>query len=185
MRVLGKVLIAALPVVAASNMILRDEFGGTALDSSWKAGKGKWEMVGGAVKGSELASDKHAAVIRRPVAYRNADIVFEFKLAGAEWVALSLNKQGAHVARVVISPKGFRIQKDSPTAMLAKNDDPIAADVWHKMRVTVDGQNMKASLDARTLIEGRHEAIDVDKVDIGFPVKGQSVYLRNVSVTTK
>ncbi len=174
-----------LPLLAASSMILRDQFPGSALDPAWKANKGKWEVVGGAVKGAELDADKHAAVIRRAVKYHNANIEFEFKLDGATWLALSLNKQGAHVSRVIIAPSGFRVKCDTPNVELAKSDSPVATGEWHKMRVTVDGRKMTAVLDGKVTVTGEHDGIDVDKVDIGFPVKGSSAWLRNVTVTAR
>ncbi len=166
-------------------ILINEQFPGSALDPSWKANKGKWEVVGGVVKATELAADKHAAVIRRAVAYRDAVIEFDFKLAGADWVALSLNKKGAHVSRVVVGPGGFRVQKDSPGIVLGKSDQSISANEWHTMRVVVEGRRMTATLDGKVAVSGEHEAIDCDKVDIGFPVKGDSVYLRNVKVTTR
>ncbi|MBM3737452.1 MAG: DUF1080 domain-containing protein [Acidobacteria bacterium] len=166
-------------------ILIHEQFPGAALDSSWKVNKGKWEVSGGVVKGTELASDKHAAVIRRAVNYRNAVIEFDFKLAGADWVALSINKKGAHVSRVVVGPTGFRVQKDTPGVVLGKSDAAVPANEWHTMRVVVDGKKMTATLDGKITVGGEHEAIDVDKADIGFPVKGDSVYLRNIRLSAK
>jgi hypothetical protein len=166
-------------------ILVHDQFPGSALDPTWKVNKGRWEVSGGVVKGTEVAADKHAAVIRRAVAYRDAVIEFDFKLAGADWVALSLNKKGAHVSRVVIAATGFRVQKDSPAAVLGKSDQPVSANEWHTMRVVVEGRRMTAVLDGKVAVSGEHEALDCEKVDIGFPVKGDSVYLRNVRVTAK
>lgn len=78
--------------------------------------------MGGAVKGSEFAAGK-------------------LEIEGATWLALSLNKQGAHVSRVIIAPAGFRVKSDAPNVELAKFDSSVSTGEWaqhahHRGRAT-------------------------------------------------
>ena len=45
----------------------------------WKVAKGKWELVEGVVRGSEIAEDKHGAVTRLPNKLQDFVIEYEFK----------------------------------------------------------------------------------------------------------
>src|SRR6185369_4525317 len=62
-------LLAAAPFLFAGDVrfdargkvLFSDDFSGTAMDKGWVGKPGKWEMVDGAVKVSELPEDKHAA----------------------------------------------------------------------------------------------------------------------------
>lgn len=195
MRSLKIVLLLSAPLMAAEiqpakrgAVLLEDDFQGPAIHAAWKQAKGKWQIVNGALKGVEVASDKHAAVVRRPVAYRDAVIEFAFKFDGARMTHLSLNSSKGHVCRVTIDPKGFVLKKDKTNAksddkpaVLARRDVKFEQGKWYTMVVEVRGKQLSARVGADSAT-GEHEGIDVDKADIGFPVAGDSASLDYVKV---
>src|SRR5262249_23658415 len=69
------------------------------LGKDWRSGKGKWEIVDGALRGAELKADKHGAVTRRALPLRNAVIQFSFKLDGTRQTTLSINDAKGHCCR--------------------------------------------------------------------------------------
>lgn len=181
-------LLTAAALFAADPVLLQDDF--AQLDPAWKIAKGKWEITGGALKGVELPADKHAAVLRRPVAYHDAVIEFRVKLEGAKTAHLSLNSRQGHVCRVVFDSEGFSLRKDKTNAKSA--DRPVAlgrqgvalgGGQWHRVTVTVRGRVLSAQVDGGPVLSGEHEGIDVDKVDVGFPVTGDSASFDDLRVT--
>ena len=71
------------------------------LGTAWRTAKGKWEVVGGAIQGSELKSDMHGAVTRHGMKLHDAVIQYSFKLEGARATTFSLNDATGHCCRVL------------------------------------------------------------------------------------
>jgi len=170
-------------------LLFSDDFSGPAMDKGWAGKPGKWEMVDGAVKASEVPEDKHAAVRRHPLAYHDAIFEFSFELDGARMISLSLNKKGGHACRLIAGPTGLILQVDQPTptsdqkgVRLAASTTPVQPGKWHKIVVEVHGPAMIAQLDDNPPITGENPRVDVDKVDFGIPVGGVSALIKNVKV---
>src|SRR5262245_25436820 len=49
------------------------------LNKDWKTAKGKWEVVDGTIRGSELKADMHGAVTRHDLPAQNVVIQYSFK----------------------------------------------------------------------------------------------------------
>ena len=170
-------------------LLLSDDFSSAQIDPAWKIAKGKWSIEGGSLKGIEIAEDKHAAVLRRRVAYHNAALEFSFQINGAKAAHLSLNSAEGHVCRVTIDKSGFVLRKDKTNAKstdaaatLAKHAMTFEPGKWYTMRVEVRGTQLIAMVGDEHAATGSHPGIDVDKVDIGFPVAGDSAMFDNVKV---
>lgn len=54
------------PLLAVPGKVIYESKLDTAPGAPWKAAKGKWELVDGVTRGSELEADKHGAVTRLP-----------------------------------------------------------------------------------------------------------------------
>lgn len=110
--------------VRRGKLLLEDDFNGAALHPDWRVAKGKWSVGEGKATGVELAADKHAAVIRRNVAFRDGVIEVSFRmLPGAKMTAISLNSAKGHSCRVTVRPNELIVQKDRTNA---KSDDKAA-----------------------------------------------------------
>lgn len=159
------------------------------LGKHWKAAKGKWEVVGGAIQGSELKADMHGAVMRTNVQVKNAVIQYSFKLQGAKSTSLSINDAKGHNSRVMITPAGFSARKDDhdhegpdKAALLQAVKAPIAADEWHTLVVEIQGPEFVARLDGKQVALGSHESINVEKTNFGLTVGGESVSFKNLRI---
>lgn len=160
-----------------------------SLNKEWRAAKGKWEVVAGAIKGSELKSDMHGAVTRHSMPFQNVIIQYSFKLEGAKGTSLSINDSKGHTCRVAINSTGFSVRKDShdkndkdPAVTLETQSLPIAPGEWHTMSVEILGKEMLACLDGKEVAFGAHEGIDVAKSNFGLTVAGESVSFKNLRV---
>ena len=168
-----------------------------AASSDWKAAKGAWQIVDGALQGAELAKDNHPAAYRRNLNFQDAVIQFDFKLEAAKMITFSINDTKGHVARVVINAKGFQARKDDhdhegadKAVMFNRVNTPITASTWHTMMLEIHSTEMLARLvtDDATPLEkmpisfGQHEMIGVAKTNIGFTLSGSSASFRNLQV---
>ena len=174
---------------ARGQMLLSDDLNGSAMARAWVGKPGKWEMLGDAVKVSQVKEDNHAAVRRHPLQYHDGIFEFSFELDGATMIGLSLNNKGGHVCRLIVNARGIALQVDKPNAnselaavKLASSPAPIESGVWHKVVVEVKGPRMIAQLDNGTIISGENPRVDVDKIDFGIPVGGVSAKIKGVKV---
>jgi len=177
------------PFDARGKLLFSDDFSGPAMDKGWAGKPGKWEMVDGSAKVSELPEDKHAAVRRHPLAYHDAIFEFSFEFDGARMIGLSLNNKGGHVCRLTVNAKGMILQADQPNAKsdvkaarIAASTAPVEPGKWHKVVVEVRGAKMIAQIDDAAPISGENPRVDVDKVDFGIPVGGVSARIKDVKV---
>jgi hypothetical protein len=169
--------------------LARDSFA-TSLPKPWTSGKGKWTVEGGVVRGTEVAADKHAAVMRRPLAFTNAIITFSFRLDRARQISLSINDAKGHLCRLMVDPRGFTVRKDDhdkdgpdKAALFARVPMTIAADQWHTALVELNGSEMVAQIDgAEKAGFGAHAMLDRPKANIGFTVSGGPAEFRDITV---
>lgn len=170
-------------------LLFSDDFAGDAPKPEWGQLKGKWAVANGALRGSEVETDNHAAVTRNRFDYRNAVFQFTFKLDGCKTASLSLNNQEGHVGRVILTPKDFTVQRDKPNkktdakaAKLDTQEAKLGDGQWHTLVVEVVGDRMLAKLDDKIVAFGEHAGLDVEKKDFGFTVGGSSLLVKNVRV---
>lgn len=177
-------------VMLVPGKVLLDDPLNAPLAKEWKAAKGKWEAVDGAVRGAEVPADMHGAVTRRTVAMTDVVIAFSFKLDGAKVISLSLNGAKGHVSRVRVTPKGVTVQKDDQDG---KNgpDKGVALDTaevtikpgeWHTLVVELRGADILATLDGKHTAFGTHEAIGTAKTNLGLTVAGSSASFKGLTV---
>lgn len=169
-------------------LLLADDFK-KPLGSDWFGKKGKWEIVDGALRGTERPEDMHGAVRRHTLAQHSLVIQYDFKLDGARQTTLSINGEKGHVCRVLIRPTGFTVQKDkdkkdtsSKPVALDTCQTAIKPDEWHTLLVEIHGEEMLACLDGKQVAFGSHKGIDVKKTNFGLTVAGESVSFRNLRV---
>jgi hypothetical protein len=106
---------AALPktLMTERGKLLYSEDFSRLLDKSWRVAKGKWEIVDGSLRGAELASDLHGAVMRYPLEFDSIIIQYSFRLDGTKQTTLSINAAKGHICRVVVQPTGLAVKKDA------------------------------------------------------------------------
>jgi hypothetical protein len=158
------------------------------LSKDWLDGKGKWVIVDGVLRGSELASDMHGAVKRRPVAFDSAGSQYSFKLEGAKMTTLSINAVKGHLCRVRITSDGFSVQRDADKKKMEKPvvlytcKVSINPNEWHTLVLELHDKEMIACLDGKYIAYGMHDGIAAPKANIGLTVAGESVSFKNFRV---
>jgi hypothetical protein len=159
------------------------------LASDWKTAKGKWEVVDGATRGSELPTDNPGAVTRHSLAIRDAVIQYAFKLDGARTTTLSLNDAKGHVCRVLIAPTAISVRKDDHDhdgpdkgAVLQTRKVAIEPGRRHTLLIEIHGPEMLARLDQDTVAYGTHDGINVDKTNFGLTVAGASASFKDLRI---
>ena len=169
-------------------LLLSDNFD-KPLGKQWRQGKGKWEVEGGALTGTELKADNHGAVIRHPLPFRNAVIQYSFKLDGARQTTLSINTAKAHLCRVLINAEGFTVRKDDTdkdgpdkAVILEAKKGVIKPGQWHTIVIEIHGKEMLASLDGKEIAFGAHDMLDTEKANLGLTVVGASVSFKDLRV---
>jgi hypothetical protein len=165
-------------------LVFSEDFSKPELSKDWKVAKGKWEVVDGALKGSELASDMHAAVIKHAVPSKNLILQFSFNYEGAKGFSCSFDGKG-HVCRVQLTPKGFQVVRNvekgsgEKAPVLGKGEAALS-DGWHTMLVEIQGREMLAQVDDKVFAFGENEGVDADKTTFGFPTQGESIRIKDV-----
>ena len=160
------------------------------LPKAWRGAMGTWVCEGGALRGTEVAANKHQAAIRRPLAFTNAIITSSFRLDGARQIRLSVNDAKEHVCRVLINPKRFIVQKDehdhdSPdkAVIFARVPMILAPGEWHTAVVESVGAEMVAQIDGAAKVGfGAEALLHRPKANLGFTIAGSPAEFRDVTV---
>ena len=183
---------AAKPVplmTEPAESLVNDSFA-TVLPKAWRGAMGTWVCEGGALRGTEVAANKHQAVIRHPLAFTTAIVTFSFRLGGARQISLSVNDAKEHVCRVLINPKGFVVQKDDhdhdgpdKAVIFARVPMTLAPGEWHTAVVEIQGTEMVTQIDGATRVGfGADALLDRPKANLGFTVAGGPAEFRDVTV---
>lgn len=161
----------------------------TELPKPWQAAKGKWETVGGVLRGTEKPEDKHAAVTRMPGKLGDFIAEYEFKFEGAKNTSFSINGPKDHQARIMISPTFVTIQKDDSDhdgpdkpSVFARFATELKPSEWHKVRMEMVGDVMVGKVND-LVAWGSNDLFKNDHMSPGFTVAGQSVDFRNLKIT--
>ena len=170
-------------------VLISDDFSAATIAKEWRVSKGTWTITDGALKGVELKSDMHAAVVRRELKARNFIVQFSFRFDGGRQVGLSINDTKGHVCRAILTPGLVSLVKDKPDkngpekpAVLDRQSLALKAGEWHTAVIEVFGKEMAGTIDGQTILFGANDGIDVEKANFGFPIAGDGVSIDNVRV---
>ena len=179
-------------ITETGKVLFADKFQGKSIDTNhWTAVKGTWAVVDGAVRGVELESDHHPAVLRADVPFTDAVIHFRFKLEGSDFLSLGLNQATGHHSHIVITPEGFALQKNadkkdprSLTLPLGRCNVPLQQGIWYAMTLECCGDTMLVCLEDKNFVIGTQEQIHTPKSNINLVVRGSSASFDDISVQT-
>ena len=160
----------------------------TTPGTPWKLIKGKWGLVKGGMRGSELVADKHGAVARLPNQLQDFILEYEFSFEGARGTSLSINAIKDHMARINISQNAITIQRDDndhdgpdKAVVFARFAADLKPGVWHKVRLEMVGDTMYGKVDDFQAW-GASDLFKTPKTAPGFTVSGESVDFRNIVI---
>lgn len=179
---------AAEPLLAIPGKVILDAPLDKGVSEPFKPAKGKWEASDGALRGSELASDNHGAVMRANQELADFIIEVEVKLDGAKTTTLSVNAKKDHMARVLISPTMVAVQRDDndhegpdKAVVFHRVKADIKPGEWHKVRMEMVGDTMLGQVDGITGW-GSNDLFKQARFSPGVTVAGQSVLFRNFKI---
>ncbi len=157
-------------------------------DAKWRAAKGQWESLDGALRGTEKPDDKHAAVTRIPIKLKDFIIEFECKLEGGKQCALSINDAKEHVARIIVTPTSVTVKRDDhdhdgpdKAVIFATLPAEFKSGTWHKVRMEMVGDTLLGQVDDLSA-SGTSALFSTEKASIGLVVAGKSVDFRNLKI---
>ena len=173
-----------LAISTKGDLLLEDSL--AEVGKPWRTAKGEWEPTEGGVLGSEIEADKHGAVMRHPLAFKDVVIEFSFKLDGARGISLSINDAKGHVCRLSITKAGFQARKDDhdhdgPDKAVPFEQVKHSLDdgKWHTAVVELVGGDMVCTIDGK-ISRGSDALIATDKANLGFTVAGQSAGFKDL-----
>lgn len=183
---------AVKPMLVKPEKVVVDEsFSGEGLPAKFIAVKGDWKVEGGVLVGKEKKEDEHAGVLNLQVPNRDSSIQFSFNLEGAQAFHLSLNHAKGHLFRVIITPEAVVISKDkdkedenSKAEVLGRAKAEFAPGTWHTMLVEMQGDEVVVQTDGGVTVKGSNPALATDKPNYRFIIRGSSVQLDDVKVST-
>lgn len=167
-------------------LLLEEKFEGAALPKNWNKNTGVLAVAEGALRSSELASEKHAAAFRRPLPLKDCAIQVDFKFAGATMFHLGFDpapgelKKKGHLFSLMVTPEQWSITEHvdkadpkSKNAVLAKSAAKFARDQWHTLMLEVKGDQVVARVDGREALRANAKDFHVKKPGLVFRVMGK------------
>lgn len=185
-------LLAVLSLVSSPDLrsadpVLKADFASEELPGGWRGVKGEWKVVDGALFGSELAADQHAAVFNIPDPHVNSTLKMKVRLDGAKGFHLSYNHAKGHLFRVAITGSQATLSMDkdkedpaSKAEVLAKAAVKTVPGEWVEISCAVEGTKVKVSV-GDAVLEGTHPNLAKEKTGYRFVVQGQSVAFDEVA----
>jgi len=178
---------ASVTALHAADPVLKADFSSAALPEGWSSVKGEWKVTDGALVGTELPTDKHAAVFSIPDPHANSTLRLRIRLDGAKGFHLSYNHAKGHLFRVSIANGEaiLRMDKDkkdpaSKGEVLAKKAVVLKPGEWADLTCTVEGTKVLVTIGEVTL-EGTHADLAKEKTGYRFVVAGESIAFDDVA----
>lgn len=196
LAILSAPLFAAEPALKpqlgkTGKLLLEENFSEGKLSEKWAVAKGKWEVnEKGALAGSELVADQHAAVLTLKQPNRNSIVQFDFTMDGVKQWAFSLNHASGHLWRLSVTEAGLSLMKDKDKKDPASKPVKLATSgiEWkqgetYTMQVEIVGPKVLVRLaDGSATLSASHPALDTDKPNYRFVTRGESLLIKNVKV---
>ena len=156
----------------ASTTVLKENFT-SELSQDWFWGLGTWAAQKGVLRGFESGPRRHGPVKVRRLAFREADIRFEFRLEGRASFA-SFPMDGAaprgHILNVVMGRRSFRIiahPKKGESLDLVREDITLQSGDWHPVRLSLKGDEIRVEFNGKVW-SAKHPVVAELKASFGF-----------------
>lgn len=167
-------------------LLWEQHFDGT-YPKEWHKGKGDWQLEGDALKGAEVAADKHNTYMSREISTPNVIVQFSFKLQGCPWMGASVDGK-EHVSNLSLQPDQFRISKVTgigPTTKHTEVDSTkqkLADDTWHTVVWEIYNDEMVATIDDRVMALAKADGLSMDRNHVELNNGGQWAWFRDIFV---
>jgi hypothetical protein len=194
-RLLACAALTALPLLAADlepmlgkkgRLLLEEKFDSETLPTNWNKNTGTLAVAGGALRATEVASDKHVAAFRRPLPLQDCAIQLDFNFAGATTFHLGFDpapgelKKKGHLFSLIVTPEQWSITEHvdkadpkSKNAVRAKAAAKFPRDQWHTLLLEVKGGEVVARVAGREALRASAKDFGVKKPGLVFRVGGK------------
>ena len=179
-------------------VLLEEKFDVTEVPKGWVKSTGTISAKEGALRITELASEKHAGAFRKSLAMQNVAIQLDFKFEQAKMFHLGfdpatgeLNKKG-HLYSVVVNPKTFSILEhndkanpESKPKTHASKPSELKDGQWYTLLLENKGEDVVVQIAGKEPIRAKSEDFRVKKPSIVLRVSGDDgdgVSIDNVHV---
>lgn len=187
LSLLAALILTFSSTLGAADPALGSDFTSDVLPEGWKGLKGDWKVVDGALVGSELASDQHAAVFSIPDPHVNSTLKMRVRLDGAKGFHLSYNHPKGHLFRLAITDGNATLSMDkdkkdpaSKPENLSKKRISLEPGEWVVISCAVEGTKVKVTV-GDVVLEGTHPNLAKEKTGYRFVVQGRSVAFDDVA----
>lgn len=183
-----------------SEVALEESFDQQELGKGWNTTTGEWRVVGGVLRGREIAAEKHSAATRRVVETKNAVYELRFRFVdqgkafhfGFDPARGELKKKG-HLFSVIVTPDSWRILKhvdknrreEDPNEVLAQQKSEFKTGQWYTLRVTTWNTYVTAKIDGKESLKASHPTFGVKKPTLVFRCLGDGVEIDDIHVWTQ
>ena len=167
-------------------LIWEQKFGGE-YPKEWHKGKGDWQVEGDALKGAEVAADKHNTYMSREIPTPNVIVQFTFKLQGCPWMGASVDGK-EHVSNLSLQPDFFKIAKVTgigPTTKHTEVDNTklkLNDDAWHTVVWEIYNDEMVASIDDQQIALAKADGLSMDRNHVELNNGGQWAWFKDIKV---
>jgi hypothetical protein len=153
----------------------------------WHKGKGDWKIDGDALKGAEVAADKHNTYMSREITTPNVIVQLSFKLQGCPWMGASVDGK-EHVSNLSLQPDSFKIAKVTgigPTTKHTEVDSTkakLADETWHTVVWEIYNDEMVACIDDKEMVLAKAEGLSMDRNHVELNNGGQWAWFKDIKV---
>ncbi len=178
-------------------LLIEEDFSTSELPAKWSVQTGSWSISDGALTGSEIADEKHAAAARRVIETGDAIYQFKFRLTegskafhfGFDPVRGALDKKG-HLFSVIVSPTSWKIlkhvdknkPKEDPNEVLASAEATFTPGEWYHLRLETKGNGVAAAIKGIESLTATHPTFGVKKPTLVFRASGEAVEIDELRV---
>jgi len=167
-------------------LLWEQKFGGD-FPKEWHKGKGDWQIDGDALKGAEVAADKHNTYMSREISTPNVIVQFSFKLQGCPWMGASVDGK-EHVSNLSLQPDTFRISKVTGIGPTTKHTEvdrtalKLNDDAWHTVVWEIFGDEMVATIDDQNMTLAKAEGLSMERNHVELNNGGQWAWFKDIKV---
>lgn len=164
--------IAATSFSAEPTILLEEKFD-TELSKDWFWGLGTWTAKDGVLRGFESGPRRHGPVKMCKLPLKDGIVECEFRLEGkATFVGVIFNgsQERGHIVHLVMGKGQLRIlvhPKQGETVELLKQDNVLAVDEWHRVKIEFKGTTIIATVNDKT-ITASNPCIAEEKLTFGL-----------------
>ncbi len=177
-----------LPLEPVTGVVLRREHFDAVPDAPWVKVRGQWQVIGGALRGSQAAGEKIGAAMRVPLGINEGDI--EYDLALPQGTSHTLRLQGSqpdHVFLVHVSAGRLALLRQpaegepSGSIVLSEQRLRLKPDDWSRIHIQFRRDEFSAQV-GDTIVRASHPMFVEKKGAMALMATGRKVGFKTLVI---